>query len=134
MTDIADRWASNMLPILAKLVEIPAVSPGFDRGWSHNGHLRMAAEHTRDWISTHEGMTAEIIQIPGRTPLVFAEARGRGDGGTVVVYGHLDKQPPLGSGRPAYTRGGRSSATAGCTGGARPTTDTRDTPPSRPSR
>ena len=100
MTDIASRWQSDVLPSLSGLVEIPAVSPVFDAGWAEKGHLVRAAEHVRDWIAAHDGLRAEIIQLPGRTPVVFAEAPGRIDRGTVVIYGHLDKQPPLGDWSP----------------------------------
>jgi acetylornithine deacetylase/succinyl-diaminopimelate desuccinylase-like protein len=105
VTDIARRWESDVLPSLSGLIEIPAVSPGFDTGWQEHGHLLRAAEHVRDWIAAQDGLTAEVIRLPGRTPLVFAEAAGRfdedqADRGTVVVYGHLDKQPPLGNWSP----------------------------------
>ncbi|WP_312034271.1 M20/M25/M40 family metallo-hydrolase [Actinoplanes sp. TBRC 11911] len=113
MSDIEKRWESDVLPSLSGLIEIPAVSPAFDAGWQEHGHLLRAAEHVRDWIAAQDGLTAEVIRLPGRTPLVFAEAAARygegeadgrpGDGadrGTVVVYGHLDKQPPLGNWSP----------------------------------
>ncbi|NMO55712.1 M20/M25/M40 family metallo-hydrolase [Actinoplanes sp. TBRC 11911] len=96
MTDIASRWESDVLPSLSGLIEIPAVSPAYDPQWWEKGHLLAAAEHVRQWIATHDGLTAEVIERPGRTPLLFAEAAGPAEGGTVVIYGHLDKQPPLG--------------------------------------
>ena len=38
------------------------------------------------------GLSLEIARLPGRTPLIFIEVPGtRGD--TVLLYGHLDKQP-----------------------------------------
>ncbi|NMO55354.1 M20/M25/M40 family metallo-hydrolase [Actinoplanes sp. TBRC 11911] len=89
-------WKSDVLPSLAGLIEIPAISPAYDPSWSENGHLLRAAEHMRDWINEHDGLIAEVIALPGRTPLVLAEAAGPRDRGTVVIYGHLDKQPPLG--------------------------------------
>jgi acetylornithine deacetylase/succinyl-diaminopimelate desuccinylase-like protein len=100
VTDIASRWVNDVLASLSGLIEIPAVSPAYDPNWFEKDYLLEAAEHLRDWIAAHDGLTAEIIQLPGRTPLVFAEAPGRIDRGTVVIYGHLDKLPRLGDWSP----------------------------------
>ncbi len=40
---------------------------------------------------------AEIIQLPGRTPVLLIDNGGAGD--PIVIYGHMDKQPPLGEWR-----------------------------------
>nr|WP_296076558.1 M20/M25/M40 family metallo-hydrolase [uncultured Actinoplanes sp.] len=96
--DISRRWESDVLPSLAELVAIPAVSPAYDPDWATGGHLAAAARHLREWLST-AGLTSEILQIEGRTPLVWAEKPGTA-AGTVVFYGHLDKQPPLGDWSP----------------------------------
>jgi acetylornithine deacetylase/succinyl-diaminopimelate desuccinylase-like protein len=57
----------------------------------------------RDWCKDQPiaGMTVEVVQIPGRTPVLLCEipAYPAGNGGngnardTVLLYGHLDKQP-----------------------------------------
>ena len=43
------------------------------------------------------GMTVEIARLPGRTPLIFVEVPASGEqpgtADTVLLYGHLDKQP-----------------------------------------
>jgi acetylornithine deacetylase/succinyl-diaminopimelate desuccinylase-like protein len=106
MNDIAHRWESDVLPSLSGLVEIPAVSPAFDPNWWEKDDLLDAAEHVSGWIARHDGLTSEVIQLPGRTPVVLAEAQaqaqgqGQTDRGTVVIYGHLDKQPSLGDWSP----------------------------------
>ena len=42
-------------------------------------------------------LQAEIVELPGRTPVLLIDNGGSGD--PVVVYGHMDKQPPLGEWR-----------------------------------
>jgi acetylornithine deacetylase/succinyl-diaminopimelate desuccinylase-like protein len=39
-------------------------------------------------------MQLEIVRLPGRTPLLFIEIAGTAPG-TVLLYGHLDKQPEM---------------------------------------
>ena len=100
-TSVAGAWADQVLPSLSGLIEIPALSPAFDASWAANGQLRAAADHVRDWIAARglPGARCEIIELDGRSPLLLVEvaaapqAAGRG---TVLLYGHLDKQPPVG--------------------------------------
>src|SRR5204863_4324777 len=40
------------------------------------------------------GATLEIVRLPGRTPLILIEVPGKGSD-TVLLYGHLDKQPEM---------------------------------------
>ena len=40
------------------------------------------------------GLSLEVIDLPGRTPLLFLEVPGQREG-TVLLYGHLDKQPEM---------------------------------------
>jgi acetylornithine deacetylase/succinyl-diaminopimelate desuccinylase-like protein len=39
-------------------------------------------------------MTVEIVRLPGRTPVLYFDAPGTG-ARTVLLYGHLDKQPEM---------------------------------------
>jgi hypothetical protein len=77
-------------------------SPAFDPQWATNGLLEKAANLMMDWVKkqTVEGLQLELAQLPGRTPLIFAEVAGKGAAAqdTVLLYGHLDKQPPLSEG------------------------------------
>jgi acetylornithine deacetylase/succinyl-diaminopimelate desuccinylase-like protein len=43
-----------------------------------------------------KGMKAELVKEKGRTHLVFIEIDAQGVDKTVLLYGHYDKQPPLG--------------------------------------
>ncbi|MCI2418951.1 M20/M25/M40 family metallo-hydrolase [Saccharopolyspora sp. K220] len=93
-------WDESVLPSLSELVEIPAISPSFDAGWVAAGHLDAAVEHLRAWVSTRgiTGANIEVVRLPDRTPLLLVDipaSEGAADG-TVLLYGHLDKQPPVG--------------------------------------
>ena len=49
------------------------------------------------WVEAQkvEGLTLEIVRLPGRTPVLFFEiaATRPTSAQTVLMYGHLDKQP-----------------------------------------
>ena len=98
---VVSGWTDQVLPSLAELVEIPALSPAFDASWEANGQLRAAVDHVRDWIATRNlpGAQLEVVQLAGRPPLLVVDVPatpGTADQGTVILYGHLDKQPPVG--------------------------------------
>ncbi|MEP7026946.1 MAG: M20/M25/M40 family metallo-hydrolase, partial [Actinomycetota bacterium] len=98
---VVSGWTDQVLPSLAGLVEIPALSPAFDAGWAATGQLRAAVDHVRDWITARglTGAQTEIVELDGRSPLLLVDvpATAGGEGqGTVLLYGHLDKQPPVG--------------------------------------
>ncbi|GGI83199.1 peptidase M20 [Saccharopolyspora subtropica] len=105
VTNTVDRaWEESVLPSLADLVKIPAISPAFDAGWAAAGHLDAAIEHVRAWISARDipGAGIEVVRLPERTPLLLVDippTDGVADS-TVLLYGHLDKQPPLGGWSP----------------------------------
>jgi acetylornithine deacetylase/succinyl-diaminopimelate desuccinylase-like protein len=98
---VEQAWATSALPSLAGLVEIPALSPSFDASWAENGQLRAAVEHVRAWIESRAipGARFEVLELPGRSPLLLVDVPATAGGaaqGTVILYGHLDKQPPAG--------------------------------------
>ena len=99
-------WEDTILTSLSELITIPALSPGFDVSWESAGHLDAAVEHVRRWLVARgiDGATAEILRLPGRTPVLMfdvpAGPDARPDAGTVLLYGHLDKQPPVGGWSP----------------------------------
>ncbi len=95
------RWTDDVLPSLSELVAIPALSPGFDPEWAASGHLDAAVEHVRAWLASREipGATVDVVRLPGRSPVLLLDVPatpGGEDAGTVLMYGHLDKQPPVG--------------------------------------
>ncbi|SFP82019.1 Acetylornithine deacetylase/Succinyl-diaminopimelate desuccinylase [Amycolatopsis arida] len=94
-------WANDVLPSLSGLVEIPALSPVFDTEWQRSGHLDAAVEHVRRWLSARDipGAEVDVVRLEGRSPVLLLDVPatpGAEDRGTVLLYGHLDKQPPVG--------------------------------------
>ncbi len=87
-------WDDSILPTLCEYVRIPNKSPLFDPDWEKNGHMEKAIQLMADWCRKQpiKDMKLEIARLPGRTPLLFIEIPGEVDD-TVVLYGHLDKQP-----------------------------------------
>jgi acetylornithine deacetylase/succinyl-diaminopimelate desuccinylase-like protein len=92
------------LHALGEYTRIRCLSPAFDPDWEAHAHLDAAAELLRSWCASRAvpGATVEIARLPGRTPVLFAEIPAsdpaRADS-TTLVYGHFDKQPPLGAWR-----------------------------------
>jgi acetylornithine deacetylase/succinyl-diaminopimelate desuccinylase-like protein len=89
-------WDDEILPTLEPYVAIPAQSLVFDPDWEANGYIEEAVTMAYDWVVAQDlpGATTEIFRIPGRTPLLFVDVPGD-ERGTVLLYGHLDKQPPM---------------------------------------
>ncbi|MBW4715568.1 M20/M25/M40 family metallo-hydrolase [Saccharothrix obliqua] len=92
-------WDDDILPSLSDLVAVPAISPVFDPDWAEHGHLAAAIEHVRAWLATRDlpGVAVEVVELPGRTPVLLVDvpAAGAESTDTVLLYGHLDKQPPV---------------------------------------
>lgn len=100
--DVHTIWEDEAIPALVHYGTLPCLSPAFDPEWEAAGHLAAAARLLADWSGARavEGIRAEVRAPRGRTPIVVVEAPAtNGARGTVLVYGHLDKQPPLGAWR-----------------------------------
>lgn len=94
-----DLFESSALPTLLQYATIPCLSPAFDASWEANGHIDTAINLLAEWVNSRnlDGAQVRIQRLPGRTPvLVLDVAATKEDLGTVVLYGHMDKQPPLG--------------------------------------
>ncbi|MGA2836532.1 MAG: M20/M25/M40 family metallo-hydrolase [Acidimicrobiales bacterium] len=94
-----DRWRADVLPLLVEFARIPNQSPAYDPGWEAAGHMDEAADLIAAWAERRDlpGSTVEVVHLPGLTPTVLVEvpATDAGATGTVLVYGHYDKQPPF---------------------------------------
>jgi len=98
---IARTWAGDVVPSLSGLVAIPALSPAFDASWHATGQLRAAVDHVASWAGSRDlaGARHEVVELEGRSPLLLIDvpaSDGAAGQGTVLLYGHLDKQPALG--------------------------------------
>ncbi|MDA8296801.1 MAG: M20/M25/M40 family metallo-hydrolase [Actinomycetota bacterium] len=102
--EVDERWERDALPVLERYVEIPCLSPSFDAAWADHGHLDQAAELLRGFCAARAipGVHAEIVRLGGRSPVVVVEVPATDPARaatTTLLYGHFDKQPPLGSWR-----------------------------------
>ncbi len=100
MSRIADFWDDAIVPALVEYIKIPAKSPHFDKDWEKNGHIETAVKLAEAWCRKHAvpGMKLEVVRLPGRTPVLFIEippSAEKEKSGTVLMYGHLDKQPEM---------------------------------------
>ncbi|MDZ7825731.1 MAG: M20/M25/M40 family metallo-hydrolase [Gammaproteobacteria bacterium] len=89
-------WDEEIVPQLCDYVRIPNKSPAFDPDWETHGYMERAAGLLADWTASRpiEGLRHEIVRLPGRTPLLLCEVPATpGAEGTVLLYGHYDKQP-----------------------------------------
>ena len=95
-TFVDDIWDREIVPTLCDYIRIPNKSPMFDSQWAANGHMQRAVELLRDWAKNVaiEGLTTRIVTLEGRTPTLLAEIPATAPtAGTVLLYGHYDKQP-----------------------------------------
>ncbi len=93
-TAIAATWRNSIVERLTAYVRIPNRSPMFDPAWEANGHMDAAVELMAGWCREQPipGMRVEVRRLPGRTPVLLIEVPGELPG-SVLLYGHLDKQP-----------------------------------------
>ncbi|MBP8805287.1 MAG: M20 family metallopeptidase [Kofleriaceae bacterium] len=97
-TQIEQTFADSIVPTLVEYIGIPNKSPMFDPKWREHGHMQRAVDLLAGWAKAHlpPGATLEVVQVEDRTPVIFIEVPGTArDGDTVLMYGHLDKQPEM---------------------------------------
>jgi acetylornithine deacetylase/succinyl-diaminopimelate desuccinylase-like protein len=89
-------WTSSIVPTLQQYIRIPNQSPLYDPEWHRNGHMHRAVALARGWVEQQSlgGLAIEVHEIEGRTPVIFMEIEGDA-ASTVLMYGHLDKQPAM---------------------------------------
>jgi acetylornithine deacetylase/succinyl-diaminopimelate desuccinylase-like protein len=89
-------WEAEILPTLSEYIRIPNKSQAFDVEWREHGHMDRAVELVASWCKAQplQGLVVEVHRLPGRTPLILMEIPGQGPD-TVLMYGHLDKQPEM---------------------------------------
>jgi acetylornithine deacetylase/succinyl-diaminopimelate desuccinylase-like protein len=89
-------WEDQILPALERYIAIPNASPAFDPDWRAHGHMHRAVALVEAWCRARPipGLRVEVIELEGRTPVVWMELPGSAPG-SVLLYGHLDKQPEM---------------------------------------
>ena len=93
---VESTWDRSITPSLIDYIRIPNKSPAFDPDWKKNGYMDEAVTLISDWCRANaiDDMALEVIQLEGRTPLIYIDVPGVGED-CVVLYGHLDKQPEM---------------------------------------
>ncbi len=94
-------WDEAIVPALIDYIAIPAKSPLFDADWQSHGHIERVIRDAAQWVERQPvaGLKLEVVRLPGRTPVIFFDVPATCPGGnasdapTVLMYGHLDKQP-----------------------------------------
>jgi acetylornithine deacetylase/succinyl-diaminopimelate desuccinylase-like protein len=110
---IAHHWAEEITPQLIDYIAIPAKSPLFDPDWIAHGYIDRAVDLAVAWARQQAiaGMHLEVVRLPARTPTIFIDIpEYKSDAAvrpllerdikleapkTVLLYGHLDKQPEM---------------------------------------
>jgi acetylornithine deacetylase/succinyl-diaminopimelate desuccinylase-like protein len=87
LSTVSHQWQTDILPQLTDYIRIPAKSPHFDPQWVRRQPVR--------------DLRCEIVRLAGRTPLLYFDIPGTGER-TVLLYGHLDKQPEMTGWREGY--------------------------------
>ena len=106
LSEVSQAWDDDIVHRLEDYIRIPAKSPMFDADWQKNGFIDTVVWDAATWVMAQkvDGLTLEVIRLEGRTPVLFFEvAASSGSGAantakaasnqTVLMYGHLDKQP-----------------------------------------
>ena len=91
-------WSDEVIPTLVEYIKIPNKSPSFDPDWAAHGYMDEAVALFERWartkLSSIPGAALEVVRLPGRTPVILIAVPGKG-ADTVLLYGHLDKQPEM---------------------------------------
>ena len=110
---IATAWRDSVIPRLVEYIAIPAKSPLFDPDWAAHGHIDHAVALALNWAREQAiaGMSLEAVRLPGLTPTLLIDIPAFAGtpapqpllerdiktpaAKTVLIYGHLDKQPEM---------------------------------------
>jgi len=97
---VSRQWDAEIVPQLIEYVRIPAKSPGFDHDWAKHGYLDAAVAQAQKWVLAQNvpGLMLEVVRLGERTPVLFFDIPATGGldpDRTVLLYGHLDKQPEM---------------------------------------
>ncbi|MCI2243474.1 M20 family metallopeptidase [Xanthomonas sp. PPL568] len=97
---LSEKWDDDIVPQLVDYIRIPNKSPMFDADWVAHGYMADAVALMERWARAQAipGLQVEVVQLEGRTPLIYLEVPASSEAtgeDTVLLYGHLDKQPEM---------------------------------------
>ncbi len=97
LQQVSAQWDGDILRQLTDYIAIPAKSPWFDPQWAAHGFIDTVVRNAAQWVEAQKvaGLKLEVVRLGARTPVIFFEIAGTKAGSTetVLMYGHLDKQP-----------------------------------------
>ena len=95
---VDQRWGDEIVPALVEYIRIPNKSPSFDPDWAAHGYMDEAVRMFEHWararLANVPEAAVEVVRLPERTPVILIELPGQ-TADTVLLYGHLDKQPEM---------------------------------------
>ena len=96
---------STLIPSISEFIKIPNQSRSFDSEWATNGLQEKACKFAMDFAEKQEiqNLTMTLIEEKDKTPAILAiidpfknnETDITDISKTILMYGHIDKQPPL---------------------------------------
>jgi acetylornithine deacetylase/succinyl-diaminopimelate desuccinylase-like protein len=106
---VSRLWDDEIVPALTDYIRIPCKSPAFDPDWEKRGEMERAVVLFETWarekLKLLPAATLDVVRLPGRTPLILIEVPGEAGvsaragatnkEATILMYGHLDKQPEM---------------------------------------
>eukprot|EP01064_Diplonema_japonicum_P029301 TRINITY_DN4704_c0_g3_i1.p1 TRINITY_DN4704_c0_g3~~TRINITY_DN4704_c0_g3_i1.p1 ORF type:complete len:484 (+),score=135.75 TRINITY_DN4704_c0_g3_i1:39-1490(+) len=110
-TDVVSTWDASCMPVLMEYLKVPNQSPNYDGAERTNGLTEKAMGLLVDWVkgSGVEGMKVELMEEEGRTPFLLCDIAASGEtkngAQTLLMYGHMDKQPPMDEQAPGWDEG-----------------------------
>ena len=91
-------WGDEVVPTLIEYIKIPNKSPSFDPDWAAHGYMDEAVALFERWarakLDALPGASLDVVRLSGRTPVIMIDIPGAA-ADTVLLYGHLDKQPEM---------------------------------------
>ncbi len=87
-------WEQEIVPALHDYIRIPNKSPAYEPNWQAN--MDKAVALIEAWCRKQPvtGLQVQVVRLPNRTPVILMEIPGEGSD-TILLYGHLDKQPEM---------------------------------------
>ena len=103
MVDIADLQSrvvkeidEGVIPTLIEYIRVPSLSPMYDPNWESNGLMVQAQEIILSYVKSLgiRNFTHDLLKEDGKPWMFYGEvAPTSPELGTILIYGHMDKQP-----------------------------------------
>jgi len=97
---VYNEWDTSILHNIEEYIRIPNQSPAYDTQCLTNGFQDQAVQLMVNWCNEQKirNYKLEVLRADGRTPIILIEVDPTDNScnqSPVLMYGHLDKQPPL---------------------------------------